>query len=144
MTAGVTPGAAPVVVVETGAIAREVLREQHVGQVIAAGPKPRDADRVAIHRFVRHAAEDGEHANRRRSRPGAFDREERVHQAVTLIGVDARRRVQVQTANRRTIAINARWETGSFYDGGRRQDQVISSSSRGSFTNCSPFTAHHH
>jgi hypothetical protein len=32
-----------------------------------------------------------------------------------------RRRFQVQTANRRAVALNARWETGSFYDGGRRQ-----------------------
>ena len=32
-----------------------------------------------------------------------------------------RRQFAVQTANRRTVAIQAKWETGAFYDGGRRQ-----------------------
>src|SRR4051812_35742520 len=57
---GVAPVAAPVVVVEAGTIAGEVLGEQDVGQVVAAGPEARDADGVAVHRLVGDAPKNGE------------------------------------------------------------------------------------
>src|SRR5260370_42204893 len=67
--------AAPVVVVQTGSVAGEVLGEQNVLQVVAAWPETRNADGVAVHRFIRHAPADGEHAEGRRTRPGTVDRE---------------------------------------------------------------------
>ena len=52
-------------------------------------------------------------------------RDFQIHAGVLLpAGVEyqfLRRRFQVQTANRRIVAINATYETGAFYDGGRRQ-----------------------
>src|SRR5216684_924045 len=62
---GVAPIAAPVVVVKACPVAGEVLREQHVLQVVAAGPEPRDADGVAVHGFIRHTPADGVHAEGR-------------------------------------------------------------------------------
>src|SRR6266536_4556268 len=82
---GVAPVAAPVVVVQAGAIAGEVLREQHVGQEVPAWPKPRDANRVTVHRLVRYPADDPEHAERRRPRARAMNRQRRQHGPIVLV-----------------------------------------------------------
>src|SRR5216683_5306118 len=76
VAAGVAPGTAPVVVVEAGAIAGEVLGEQHVGQVVPAWSKARDADGVAVHCFVGDAPQDREDAGRRWPRASAADDQE--------------------------------------------------------------------
>src|SRR3982074_2024333 len=76
VAASIAPHAAPVVVVQAGAVAGEVLGEQDVGQVVPAWTKGGNANRVAVHRFVGHAAQDRKDASRGRPRSRAFDGQE--------------------------------------------------------------------
>src|SRR5713226_4952516 len=82
----VAPVAAPVVVVQAGPVAGEVLREQDVLQVVAAWPKTGNADGVAIHRFVGDATTDGEHADGRRPGTRAVDRERGQDRLIAVVG----------------------------------------------------------
>ena len=67
MGARVAPVAAPVVVVNAGAVGGEVLGEQHVLEVVAARrvARNRGVDPLAGHRFVRYPPQDVVDARRR-------------------------------------------------------------------------------
>src|SRR6266851_753743 len=91
MAAGIAPHTAPVVVVQAGAVAREVLGEQYIGQVVATRTEARDTDRVAVHGFVGDASDNREHAGWRRPRTGALDGQERVDWRIALVGGHPRR-----------------------------------------------------
>src|SRR5712691_2441647 len=92
---GIAPVAAPVVVVQAGPVAGEVLGEQDVLQVVAAWPKTGNADGVAVHRLIGDAPADGEHANGRRTRAGAVDRQRSEDWLITLVGDEHGRLAQI-------------------------------------------------
>src|SRR5438552_7030396 len=63
VAAGVAEVARPVVVVQGGAVAGEILGKEHVLDVVATRGVPRDAEPLAAHRVVRDPSHDAERAN---------------------------------------------------------------------------------
>src|SRR6185436_12259185 len=105
--AGVAPAAAPVVVVQAGAVAGEVLGEEYVGQVVATGAEAGDADGVAVHRLVGDAPQNGEYAGWGGAVARAFDGQERVDRVAALVDGHAGRHVQVDVQPAAGVLLDA-------------------------------------
>src|SRR5437016_884803 len=86
MRGRIAPVAAPVVVVQAGPVAGEVLGKQDVLQVVAARPKTGNTDGVAVHRLVGDAPADGEHADRRRTRTRTVDCQRGENWLIAIVG----------------------------------------------------------
>src|ERR671933_2856390 len=76
---------APVVVVQTRPIGREVLRVQHVLDEVPERTVMRNAQRHRVHSLVRHAAQNTEDTGRRRKPLAPAQGEHRAHGGLALV-----------------------------------------------------------